>query len=51
MPIEVISIFATIGTISLLLFLCFCIGCGIKQISEWSEAVKRDKERQKKEGK
>lgn len=48
---EIISIFATIGTISSLLFLGFCIGCGINQISEWSKAVKRDKERQKKDGK
>lgn len=49
MPVEVINVFAAIGSVCLLLILCFCFFCGLKQISEWVDAIRRDKERRERE--
>ena len=50
MGVEVINVFAAIGSVCLLLILCFCFFCGLKQISEWADAIQRDKQRRESDG-
>ena len=50
MPIEVVNAFAAIGSVCLLLILLFCFFCGLKQISEWADAIHRDKQRRERGG-